>query len=140
VLVSRDLYSLSLPSTSEPSARIIDIILYTPAFTATSGSNAFNLSYLRPVIVLFIVTLLCKPVIACLAVRFDLLSKPVDIRQTRIVKIIKIIKTINTMAPKASAISKGKAPEHQPTVSPVPEEAGPAGHQLSLTETETQTP
>jgi hypothetical protein len=36
------------------------------------------LSYLRPVIVLFIVNLLCKPVIACLAVLIDLLIKPVD--------------------------------------------------------------
>jgi hypothetical protein len=44
------------------------------------------------------------------------------------------------MAPKASAASKGKAPERQPTVSPALEEAGPAEHQLSLTETETQTP
>jgi hypothetical protein len=44
------------------------------------------------------------------------------------------------MAPKASAAPKGKAPERQPTVSPVPEEeAGPAEeHQLA--ETETQTP
>ena len=30
------------------------------------------------------------------------------------------------MAPKASAASKGKAPERQPTVSPAPEEPGPS--------------
>jgi hypothetical protein len=44
------------------------------------------------------------------------------------------------MPPKVPAISKGKAPERQPTVSPTPEdEAGPA-NQLLLAETETQTP
>jgi len=45
------------------------------------------------------------------------------------------------MPPKASATPKGKAPERQPTVSPAPEdEIGPADNQLSLAETETQTP
>jgi hypothetical protein len=45
------------------------------------------------------------------------------------------------MPPKASAAPKGKAPERQPTVSPIPEEeAGPINNQLSLAETETQTP
>jgi hypothetical protein len=49
------------------------------------------------------------------------------------------------MAPKASATSKGKVPERQPTVSPNPEDqeqgpSDPTGHQLSLAETETQTP
>jgi len=44
------------------------------------------------------------------------------------------------MPPKASAAPKWKAPERQPTISPVPEEeVGPAEeHQLA--ETKTQTP
>jgi hypothetical protein len=42
------------------------------------------------------------------------------------------------MAPKASAGSKGKAPERQPTVSPALEEPAPSEYQLA--ETETQTP
>jgi hypothetical protein len=48
------------------------------------------------------------------------------------------------MPPKASAAPKGKAPERQPTVSPAPEDevgpSGPVDNQLSLAETETQTP
>jgi hypothetical protein len=43
------------------------------------------------------------------------------------------------MAPKASAASKGKAPERQPTVSPAPDEPGPSEHH-QLAEIETQTP
>ena len=53
-------------------------------------------------------------------------------------KIIKIIKTINTIALKASAISKGKAPERQLTVSPAPEEPGLSVYYL--TEIKIQTP
>ena len=78
--IARDLTLTSLPNIRAFSSlsliyynnRILQLLYYN------SSSNAFNLSYLRPVIVLFIVNLLRKPVIACLVVLIDLLIELVD--------------------------------------------------------------